>query len=204
MIERIRAEVGSDTIKKHRIMIGTPYSFQGNERDEMIISWCVDEQTHPAAYRYLNTPEVFNVAVTRAKQRVMNIISFDPKSLGPDMLLADYLSVEKENGDIGDLAKEIHDQFLKEVCNWLDELNIEYICDYQVASIPIDILITVGKKTQAIDLIGFPGEFVDSIDLNQYMLLYRAGVSVFPLPYSYWHLHKDYAKEEFMNFHERK
>lgn len=204
MVERIRTEIGSDTIKKHRIMIGTPYSFQGNERDEMIISWCVDEQTHPAAYRYLNSPEVFNVAVTRAKQRVMNIISFYPKSLSPDMLLADYLSVEQENGDIGEVAQEIHDQFLKEVCAWLDELSIEYICDYQVASIPMDILITAGKKTQAIDLIGFPGEFVDSIDLNQYMLLYRAGVSVFPLPYSYWHLHKDYAKEEFIKFHERR
>jgi len=74
------------------------------------------------------------------------------------------------------------------------------LSDYEVASIPVDILITSSSKNIAIDLIGFPGEFVDSIDLTQYMLLQRAGVSVFPLPYSYWYLQNEFAKKEFIEF----
>ncbi|MCJ8291859.1 MAG: ATP-binding protein [Crocinitomicaceae bacterium] len=200
IIERIREEIGVAVVKKHRIMVGTPYSFQGNERDVMIISWCVDEQTHPSALRYLNNPQIFNVAVTRAKRKVINLISFDPKFLKADMLLKEYLYKNIEQNTEVNEAQEIHDQFIKEVSGWLMELGCEFICDYEVASIPVDILVTSNKKSKAIDLIGFPGKFVDSIDLNQYMVLQRAGVSVFPLPYSHWHLYQEFAKKEFIEF----
>ncbi|MFK7786738.1 MAG: AAA domain-containing protein, partial [Crocinitomicaceae bacterium] len=176
------------------------YSFQGNERDVMIISWCVDEQTHPSALRYLDNPQIFNVAVTRAKRKVINLISFDPKFLKGDMLLKEYLSGNSELTTGVSESQEIHDQLMKEVTEWLTELGCEFIVDYEVASIPLDILVTSNKKSKAIDLIGFPGDFVDSIDLNQYMLLQRAGVSVFPLSYSHWYLHQEFAKKEFIEF----
>ncbi|MDG1333110.1 MAG: AAA domain-containing protein [Crocinitomicaceae bacterium] len=200
IIERISKEIDSNIRKRHRIMVGTPYAFQGNERDVMIISWCVDEQTHPSALRYLDNPRIFNVAVTRAKRKVINLISFDPNFLKSDLLLKEYLYKKNELGINRIEAQEMHDQFLKEVSDWLTELGCEFICDYEVASIPVDILITSNKKSKVIDLIGYPGDFVESIDLNQYMLLQRAGVSVFPLPYSYWHLHKEYAQKEFIDF----
>ena len=204
IIQRITEEIDNDVWKRHRIMVGTPYAFQGNERDVMIISWCVDEQTHPSALRYLNNPQIFNVAVTRAKRKVVNLISFDPSLLKSDMLLKEYLYGEDELGVNRFEAKEIHDQFVKEVGEFLTGLGSTYQCDYEVASIPVDILITSEKEPKAIDVIGYPGEFVDSIDLDQYMILQRAGVSVFPLPYSYWHLHPEFAKQEIIHFLNRK
>lgn len=200
IIERIQEEIGIGAVKNHRILVGTPYSFQGNERDVMIISWCVDEQTHPSALRYLNNPEIFNVAVTRAKRKVINLISFDPTFLKGDMLLKEYLHKNTGLASETNEAQEIHDQLMKEVSDWLTELGCEFICDYEVANVPLDILITSNKKSKAIDLIGFPGDFVDSIDLNQYMVLQRAGVSVFPLSYSNWYLHQEFAKKQFVEF----
>lgn len=200
IIERMQLELGADVINEHKIMVGTPYLFQGNERDVIIISWCMDEQTHPSAIRYLDHPQVFNVTVTRAKRKVINLISFNPNFLNPDMLLKRYLNQKSALSTEEVLAKSVHDQFLEEVGKWLKEIECTYLSDYEVASIPVDILITSSSKNIAIDLIGFPGKFVDSIELDQYMLLQRAGVSVFPLPYSFWYLNNEFAKKEFIEF----
>lgn len=200
IVERIQNELDNSIVKDHKIMVGTPYSFQGNERDIIIISWCIDEDTHPSAIRYLDHPQIFNVTITRAKRKVINLISFDPNFLKPDMLLKKYLSENRELTKDEIAAKYVHDQFLLEVGEWLEEIGCTYLSDYEVASIPVDMLITSSSKSIAIDLIGFPGEFVDSIDLTQYMLLQRAGVSVFPLPYSYWYLQNEFAKKEFIEF----
>lgn len=51
------------------IKVGTIHSFQGNERDRIIISLAVTEETYPGAYHWIkNNRELLNVATTRAKQ----------------------------------------------------------------------------------------------------------------------------------------
>jgi len=56
-----------DTITKHKLRAGTPYAFQGEERDIMLISSGVDKDSVGGTYLYLNRPDVFNVALTRAR-----------------------------------------------------------------------------------------------------------------------------------------
>lgn len=199
--ERINEEIHLDIINEHRILVGTPYSFQGNERDIMILSWTIDDSSHHSALRYLNNPQVFNVAITRAKRKMINLISFSQHLLPADLMLKQYLSKESKTRISKELeSKEIHDEFVREVSEWLSEIESAHQCEYNVASIPVDILITSQKKYKAIDLVGYPGKFYDSIDLNQYMLLQRAGVAVFPLPYTYWFFQKEFAKKEFIEF----
>ncbi|GMR24067.1 MAG: hypothetical protein BMS9Abin37_2560 [Acidobacteriota bacterium] len=67
-----------DTIEKHDLLIGTPYSFQGEERDVMLLSLAVDADSHPMSFRYLSQADVFNVSITRARD--YQIVS--PPSLG--------------------------------------------------------------------------------------------------------------------------
>ena len=200
IVERLHIELDPEVFQKHRILVGTPYSFQGNERDIMILSWAIDDDTHHSALRYINNPQVFNVAITRAKRKMVNLISFNPKLLPSNIMLRAYLSSSSKEIARKVTSKEIHDTFMQEVSEWLGEIGCSHECDYEVASIPVDILITSNEKYKAIDLVGFPGEFFDTIDLTQYMLLQRAGVSVFPLPYTYWFFQKEYAKKEFMDF----
>lgn len=198
--EEIQLAFSDELIEKHEILVGTPYSFQGNERDVMLMSWCIDDKTHNSAIRYINNDQVFNVAITRAKHSLIHFTSFQVEKLKSGSLLRSYFSSVKS-----DLIKEvetvdIRDEFLNEVSKWLTEIGCGHQCDYKVASIPVDILVTHNEDYKAIDLVGFPGEFFDTIDMNQYMLLQRAGVSVFPLPYSYWYLNQEFAKKEFINF----
>jgi len=198
--ERIESELDPKILEEHRILVGTPYAFQGNERDIMLVSWAIDDSTHHSALRYINNPQVFNVAITRAKRKMINLVSFDPKLLPSNMMLKDYLSSCFEEISMNTSSQEIYDQFMQEVSEWLSEIGCEHECGYNVASIPVDILITSQKKYKAIDLVGYPGTFFDSIDLTEYMLLQRASVSVFPLPYTYWYFQKEYAQKEFMEF----
>ncbi|HAP61245.1 MAG TPA: hypothetical protein DCR93_17695, partial [Cytophagales bacterium] len=52
----LRMEVGKQIaighIRRHQIQVGTPYAFQGAERDEMFLSFAVDPDTHPSVYPY--------------------------------------------------------------------------------------------------------------------------------------------------------
>ena len=200
LLEEIQLAISAEILDKHQILVGTPYSFQGNERDIMLMSWCIDDSTHNSAIRYINNDQVFNVAITRAKHNLIHFTSFEIEKLTHGTLLRDYLSSVKKNLINEVQAIDVRDEFMQEVSQWLSEIACDHQCDYKVASIPVDILITDNKHYKAIDLVGFPGEFFDTISLNQYMLLHRAGVSVFPLPYSYWYLNREFAKKEFLEF----
>jgi len=64
LIEKIE-EFDLTQIKKHKIIVGTPYSFQGEERDMMFISFTIDNKTSTSVFQYLDREDVFNVSITR-------------------------------------------------------------------------------------------------------------------------------------------
>ena len=78
------------TIKKHQIEVGTAHTFQGDERDVMILSWAVADNSFTQSLTFLQKPNLFNVAITRARKKLICFISKDPKSL-PQGLLKDYI-----------------------------------------------------------------------------------------------------------------
>lgn len=78
------------SIQKHKIKCGTAYSFQGEERDIMLISWAIDDQTHHSASIHLNKPEVFNVSITRTRYKQILFKSFS-KDKFHDSYLSRYL-----------------------------------------------------------------------------------------------------------------
>ncbi|MCH2224629.1 MAG: hypothetical protein MK066_07650, partial [Crocinitomicaceae bacterium] len=126
--------------------------------------------------------------------------SFTLAGLKSDSLLRRYCSSMASFKPEKSVDIDFFDEFLAEVVKVLDDLKIKYLLDYSVASISVDILIDKEGVYKAIDLIGFPGQFYDSINLNQYMLLNRAGISVFPLPYTYWFFDKESVKKELLDF----
>ena len=54
-------------IEKHWLRIGTAYSFQGDERDIMFLSFAIGREAHPGTLRYLDRPDVFNVSITTTR-----------------------------------------------------------------------------------------------------------------------------------------
>jgi hypothetical protein len=55
----------------------------------------------------------------------------------------------------------------------------------------IDIVIESAGRTIGIDLIGYPGKFERSFSLERYKMFHRAGLTIFPLTYSFWKLKRE-------------
>ena len=80
-----------DQLKKFNVLIGTPFHFQGEERDIMLISFCVDNDSHAGSINYLNRSDVFNVLVTRARNKQIIYTSINPAQLSSNSMLKEYL-----------------------------------------------------------------------------------------------------------------
>ena len=86
-----------ENFHRHRLLIGTPYDFQGEERDIMFLTFALDNDTHAASFNYINRSDVFNVSITRARSIQHLLISFDPERLSPGKLLTEYLHFVKRS-----------------------------------------------------------------------------------------------------------
>lgn len=75
-------------IERHKIHVGTAHQFQGEERDIMLISWVVSENSPIQQFTFINNPNLFNVAITRANRQVFNFFSTNNIPKG---LLKEYL-----------------------------------------------------------------------------------------------------------------
>ena len=92
--ECIESQFSEKIISKYNILIGTPEEFQGNERDVLIISLCLDGMTKQGTGHYQN-PRRLNVATSRAKQAVLLT-----SGVAPDWLAgwSDYVRLLEEQG----------------------------------------------------------------------------------------------------------
>lgn len=188
--DKIKETFGIEQIEKHNITVGTAYNFQGEERDTMLLSFAVDNNSHAMAFRHINKQAVFNVSITRARTMQYIYYSLDVKQIKTDGLLRKYLEDfnDKEISNNADSQKDI---FAKEVKQELEKFNFKVWIGYNVAGLNIDIIFQKDEVTYGIDLIGFPGDFQEAFSLDRYKMLNRAGLKIFPLPYTYWQVDKD-------------
>jgi len=188
-----------DTITKHKLRAGTPYAFQGEERDIMLISSGVDKDSVGGTYLYLNRPDVFNVALTRARDLQLVFLSVDVDTLPKNNLLRLFVeSVENKKTNIHThiLAR---DKNIEELSEALRQEGMKVIRNYPIAGVPMDLVAMYESHTIAIDVIGFPGEHEDVLHLDRYKIFERAGLKIFPLSYTSWVYEKDKVIEKIKN-----
>jgi len=97
-------------IKKHQIEIGTAHTFQGDERDIILMSWTFANNSFPQSITFLQKPNLFNVAITRAKNKCINFVSHDLETM-PDGHFRHYVSYLK---NYKERKKSIQDEGLDE------------------------------------------------------------------------------------------
>ncbi len=188
----LKEEFSIKELEKHEIRIGTPYAFQGDERDIILISIAVDKESHFSALNYLNKEDVFNVMITRARNEQRIFTSIWPHELKHDSLLREYL----EEVEIDVITKTSNsevflDQFTEEVTTYLGQLEIKYYIGYQLSGIILDIMLEYNGAYYGIDLIGYPGEYQETFSMERYKVLHRVGIQVIPLSYVTWYFDKD-------------
>lgn len=190
-----------EEIEKHKIRVGTAYSFQGEERDIMHLSMTVDAESHHSAINHINKEDVFNVAITRARNKQFIHHSVSKKELKADTLLRTYLSQSVTIETKPETKESSHDEYLNEVKELLESWKIKtYWEGYSIAGLKIDLLVKHNGKYLGIDLVGYPGEYADIFGIERYRILNRAGVHVFPLPYSDWHFENEKSKKILKDF----
>jgi len=173
-----------DELYAFDVRVATPYGFQGEERDVMILSMAVDAQSMRAA-AYLNQEAAFNVAVTRAKEKQIIIHSLAPEDLSPNNLFRHYLEFDHQE----EVAKSMHAKactFTGVLKARLEELGMSVWIGFEIAGQDVDIVCEYDGKILGIDLIGYRGEFETSFDLDTYQMLSRAGLEVLPVSYAMW------------------
>ena len=134
-------------MEKHQIEIGTAHTFQGDERDIILISWAYANNSFPQSLIFLQKPNLFNVAITRARYQMINFISKDPREL-PDGILRRYLGFVQEyenryalkNSD--DFDENIYkNSFEKEVAETFRTIGHEVTCGVEIAGLSVDLLV---------------------------------------------------------------
>ena len=193
----------AEALEKHQVLVGTPYNFQGEERDIMLLSLALDKDSHGAAFHYLNKEDVFNVSIIRAKNRQSVFYSFDENQLKPNTLTARYLHQLKHFTQQHNTGQNAHksNAFLKEVLQIIQSIAPdEILIGFPIAGIEIDIVVIKNHQTFCIDLIGFPGVCEEALSLERWRMLERVGLRIFYLPYSKWYFDRGLCEGELLSF----
>ncbi|MCP4661326.1 MAG: AAA family ATPase [bacterium] len=174
-------------LREHEVLIGTPYAFQGEERDVMFLSLVLDSESHSAAFGFLNRADVFNVSVTRARSRQVVFGSVTSDGENVSGLLQRYLEhLDAEHQPAEAARGAASDPFLEELREALKAAGFKTWVAYPIAGFKVDLVVERGGQSLGIDLVGYPGEYCGAFELERYRLFNRAGLRLFPLPYSTW------------------
>ena len=178
----------TEIIERHDILIGTPFEFQGEERDIVFISLAVDDNSASGSFAYLSRENMLNVATSRAKSTQYIVFSFDKSRLSKGGLLHKFF--EFQHHQYSEVV-EIRDVFAKEVKSELLSNGISSITQDEIISgISIDLLLHGETNDLCIDLIGYEGAYDNVLNLEEIESLFRSDKHVYVLPYRHWEKNK--------------
>lgn len=195
--QQILARFSAQQIERHQLRIATPFGFQGEERDIMLISFSITANDSRAAV-YLNRADMFNVAITRAKQAQWLFLSVQEHELAKHSLLAKYLESAGQFQAAHNYVDAL-DTFGQSVAHAIEEKGITVWRAYHMAGLELDILCRYGDQYLAIDLIGYPGPWADFFDIELYKLLQRAGIKLIPVSYGLWCQQRELCIQQICN-----
>ena len=182
-----------ETIQRHEIEVGTAHTFQGDERDIMLMSWAIAPNSHSQSLMFLQKPNLFNVAITRARKKLINFISKSVNDL-PEGLLRDYLEfVQSQDRVISSRKNTFKNLFEKEVFEDLCEEfpTHELRAGEDFAGINADIMMD-GRLVVEVD--GAEDEFLSNVnETKKQSIMERLGYEVVRVTKREWGLSKDAA-----------
>ncbi|MBQ9688450.1 hypothetical protein IJV79_02305, partial [bacterium] len=192
-VEQIKASlpkvISEYMIRKHKIEIGTAHTFQGDERDVILMSWTFAENSFSQSLTFLQKPNLFNVAITRARYRMINFISKSPNEL-PDGILRRYLSfaqMYEEKYDRNMLEEVVENnfknEFEKEVYNAIKELGHEVQAGVEVAGYSLDLLV---DNKIAIECDGVADSGKPTNNMKKQAILERTGFEIKRITFREW------------------
>lgn len=177
-------------IRKHQIEIGTAHTFQGDERDIILMSWAFANNSHAQSATFLQKPNLFNVAITRARYKVINFVSRDITSL-PEGHFRNYISYIKEYQNKQEAIEnlqidenEYKNSLEREIANEMRELGHEVQAGSEIAGLNADLLV---DKKFIVEIDGLEDSIKPTVsNMKKQAILERCGFKVKRITYREW------------------
>ena len=177
-------------IKKHQIEIGTAHTFQGDERDIMLISWAIADNSFNQSLIFLQKPNLFNVAITRGRNKVINFISRNPREL-PEGHFRNYISYMQLYKDrkqamlSGEIDENIYKNPLeREIAEKIRELGHKVVAGSDIAGLSADLLV---DNKFVIEIDGLDDKIKSHIsNMKKQAIIERSGFKVKRITFREW------------------
>lgn len=188
----LRQVLTESTIRRHQIEVGTAHTFQGDERDVMIFSLAVADNSFAQSLTFLQKPNLFNVAITRARKKLITFLSRDPKSL-PAGLLKDYIEytqnyIESAKEDEFSSKNKYKNSFEQTVAQALIMEGLEVKAGFEAAGVYPDIMVKDEFNNEVIvEIDGVEDNLKSNTkDIKKQTILERAGYKVVRMSFREW------------------
>lgn len=188
----LRQVLTESTIRRHQIEVGTAHTFQGDERDVMIFSLAVADNSFAQSLTFLQKPNLFNVASTRARKKLITFLSRDPKSL-PAGLLKDYIEytqnyIESAKEDEFSSKNKFKNSFEQTVAQALIMEGLEVKAGFEAAGVYPDIMVKDEFNNEVIvEIDGVEDNLKSNTkDIKKQTILERAGYKVVRMSFREW------------------
>ncbi len=195
--------LSDNQLSRHKVLVGTPFEFQGEERDIILLSFALDASAPTGVFRYLDREDVFNVAITRARTAQHIFLSIDPLDIPHQHLLAKYIAFINKQGNKYSKTHTIppEDHFMDEVILLLKDWGIETVYkNYLIAGVEIDLVVVLEGRTYCIDLVGYPGYYERALPISRWKMLDRVGLKTFAMPFSHWQFERAVCSKALSDF----
>lgn len=142
-------EFSAEEISRHAMVVGTAHTFQGDEKDLVFFSTSIDRDSHPASLRFLESPNLFNVAITRARHEINIVCSVTADQL-PAGLLRKYLTYAAEKSIPSPATKQVQNEWEQKVVQHLAAKHLKAWPGFEVAGQRIDVATQIEGHSVAI------------------------------------------------------
>ncbi len=185
-----------ELIQKHQIEVGTAHTFQGDERDIILMSWAIAENAHAQSLTFLQKPNLFNVAITRARKRMINFISKDPNTLSEGILrnYFEYILYSNKTFEMRN-QNNFKNEFEEDVFLELRKLEPSVRAGIECGGVNIDLLL----GTLVVECDGVEDTVKSRVsNMKKQAILERCGFKVIRLTKREWDLSKNACLDRIM------
>ncbi len=146
--EMVLGRFAPEVLERSGVRVGTVHGFQGNERDVVIASLAITGDDL-GSLRFVEDPNLFNVMVTRARSRMIVVLSIAPERL-PEGLLRDYLR-HAATPPLPPLELHSATGWTREVAGALDGFGHRVVAGYPVAGYAVDLAVGTGPGAVGVE-----------------------------------------------------
>ncbi len=187
-----------EIIKRHKIEIGTAHTFQGDEKDIILLSFTLAENSHHQSLTFVQKPNLFNVAITRARENLLCFVSKESNSLFHGLLrnYLEYIESIEQQAPVSEEDYTYNNFIEKEIAELCRKEGLNVIPNYETACLKADMLIHNNKNAIIVEFDGIKANSIEQSDniypnVHKQDLMERCGWIVMRITAREWHYSKN-------------